>query len=365
METSKVLSFPIRKVRDSNLELLRILSMLIIIAHHYVVNSTVTECWDYGNITFNMVFLQLAGFGGKMAINVFVLISAYFMCTQTVTWKRILKLLCVVWFYAIIINPVLHLAGYQTLSPYTPFHILFGLFSSTGREFVASFLVFYVLVPVLNQLRKQLSQRQHLALTLFLVLVFSLFYTFLKARSACSYVGWYITLYFIAAYIRLYPNKYTNSSMLALGGVVLSLLSIWGYILAADFFGSRPQNREVYFLCIDSQKIGALLLSLSLFILFKNIRMKPRRFINTLAASAFGVLLIHANSNAMRTWLWQDFLGVPEYYTSDCLPWHCIVSVVGIYLVCAGIDYLRRRYVEKHLMRLIGRLPFADKPCLM
>lgn len=339
--------------------------MLIIIAHHYVVNSTVTQAWDYGHITFNMVFLQLAGFGGKMAINVFVLISAYFMCTQTVAWKRILKLLCTVWLYALLINPILHFAGYHTLTLYTPFHILFGLFTSTGREFVASFLVFYMLVPVLNTLREQLSQKQHLSLTLFLILVFSLFYTFLKATAACSYVGWYITLYFLASYIRLYPNRWTQSVPLDLCGTILSLLGIWGYILAADYFGSRPQGRDIYFLCIDSQKVGALVLALSLFLLFKNIQLKPSRIINTLAASAFGVLLIHANSNAMRTWLWQDFLRVPEQYTSDYLPLHWLASVVGIYLVCAGIDYLRIRYVERRLLRLVGRLPFADKACLL
>lgn len=32
--------------RDSNLELFRILSMLVIVAHHYVVNSGLLECID-------------------------------------------------------------------------------------------------------------------------------------------------------------------------------------------------------------------------------------------------------------------------------------------------------------------------------
>lgn len=67
----------------------------------------------------------------------------------------------------------------------------------------------------------------------------------------------------------------------------------------------------------------------------------------------------------MRTWLWQDFLRVPEQYTSDYLPLHWLASVVGIYLVCAGIDYLRIRYVEGRLLRLVDKLPFAHSACLM
>lgn len=33
-----------KKVRDSNIELLRIIMMLVIIAHHYIVNSGVIQC---------------------------------------------------------------------------------------------------------------------------------------------------------------------------------------------------------------------------------------------------------------------------------------------------------------------------------
>ncbi|MEG0485362.1 MAG: hypothetical protein RR576_07935 [Oscillospiraceae bacterium] len=51
--------------RASNLELFRILLMLMIIAHHYVVNSGLTELYNFQNITPNMIFLQLFGWGGE------------------------------------------------------------------------------------------------------------------------------------------------------------------------------------------------------------------------------------------------------------------------------------------------------------
>lgn len=88
------------KERSSNLEILRIVAMLIIIAHHYVVNSGIVQLYDYSNITANMIFLQFFGFGGKMAINIFVLISSYFMCQYKLTWKKVLKLYLEVKFYA-------------------------------------------------------------------------------------------------------------------------------------------------------------------------------------------------------------------------------------------------------------------------
>ena len=65
--------------RDSNFELFRIILMLAIVAHHYVVNSGLTGLYDFNNITGNMVFLQLFGFAGKIGINCFVFITGYFM----------------------------------------------------------------------------------------------------------------------------------------------------------------------------------------------------------------------------------------------------------------------------------------------
>ena len=91
------------KSRSSNLELLRIVAMLLIIAHHFVVNSGVTNCYDFSHITPNMVFLQLWGMWGKTAINVFVMISGYFMCTSKLTVKRFGKVYLEAKFYKIII----------------------------------------------------------------------------------------------------------------------------------------------------------------------------------------------------------------------------------------------------------------------
>lgn len=45
------------------------------------------------------------------------------------------------------------------------------------------------------------------------------------------------------------------------------------------------------------------LLAVFAFLMFKNIQIPYNKGINTVAASTFGVLLIHANSDAMRKWL--------------------------------------------------------------
>ena len=52
-------------VRSSNLELFRILLMLMIIAHHYVVNSEIADFFNPTHPTANMLFMTLYGWGGE------------------------------------------------------------------------------------------------------------------------------------------------------------------------------------------------------------------------------------------------------------------------------------------------------------
>ena len=82
--------------RKSNIELLRIIMMFSIVAHHYVINSGLMDAFDTGiasKASLNYVFLSLWGMWGKTGINVFILISGYFMCTSSLTIRRYCKIL--------------------------------------------------------------------------------------------------------------------------------------------------------------------------------------------------------------------------------------------------------------------------------
>ena len=54
-----------KRTRNSNIELLRIIMMVVIVAHHYVVNSGITDLYEPKNVNMNMIFTQLVGGGEK------------------------------------------------------------------------------------------------------------------------------------------------------------------------------------------------------------------------------------------------------------------------------------------------------------
>ena len=63
--------------RQSNIELLRIVAMLLIIAHHFSLHGGFV--FSTASITVNRLWIQFIQIGGEIGINVFVLISGYFL----------------------------------------------------------------------------------------------------------------------------------------------------------------------------------------------------------------------------------------------------------------------------------------------
>ncbi len=98
----------------------------------------------------------------------------------------------------------------------------------------------------------------------------------------------------------------------------------------------------------------AVITAVCSFMYFKDLQIKQSKLINVVAASTFGVLLIHANSNTMRQWLWRDTLDNVGAYVSPYIILHALVSVVVIFILCILIDYLRIRWVEKPLFGWIN-----------
>ena len=88
-----------KKVRDSNLELMRVVCMVIIVLSHYVYHGGLL----YEELSTNQIFAQLLKTGGKLGVTCFVLISAYFLVDSKFDIRNVLKLCLQIIFYSIIL----------------------------------------------------------------------------------------------------------------------------------------------------------------------------------------------------------------------------------------------------------------------
>ena len=343
-------SAPSCKERNSNLELYRIIVMLLIVAHHYVVNSGLMSVMKEEPLHIQSIFLYLFGMWGKTGINCFVMITSYFMCKSHISLRKFMKLLLEVYFYNVVITGIFLLTGYARPSFSTVFYALVPI-QSFGVNFVACFMLFYLLIPFLNLLIQAMSSKLHLRLVLLCLLVYSVIGTIPKITLGVNYVSWFVLLYFIASYIRLYgfPIKISNRNWgwLTLLSILISMASVVFMAWLSTVFVNK--NIPVFWFVADSNHIMALVTALCSFMFFKDLKIGYSKLINMIGASTFGVLLIHANSDIMRQWLWQDILNNVCQYGTNTMVLHAILSVIAIFVVCILIDMLRMRFVEKPL----------------
>ena len=340
--------------RSSNLELYRVIVMLLIIAHHYVVNSGLEEVMSLQPTSSKSIFLYLFGMWGKTGINCFVMITGYFMCKSSITLKKFLKLLLEVEFYNIVINLLFVLTGYESYTIKEWLMILWPI-ESIGDGFVSCFLMFYLFIPFLNVLVQNLNKRMHLHLLMLCLFIYTILGTSNYIPVRMNYVIWFCVLYILASYIRLYgldwKGKSINWGIMTSLSIVVSMASVIVLLFFTEYI---RKTVPVYYFVTDSNKIMAVITAVCSFMYFKDLQIKQSKLINVVAASTFGVLLIHANSNTMRQWLWRDTLDNVGAYVSPYIILHALVSVVVIFILCILIDYLRIRWVEKPLFGWIN-----------
>lgn len=339
--------------RSSNLELYRIIVMLLIIAHHYVVNSGLLDLMNQDIQSSNTTFFSLFGAWGKTGINCFVLITGYFMCTSQITLRKFLKLLLWVLTYSVLITTTFIICAY------TPNGVLRMIYEaiplkSLESGFTSCFIVFYLCIPFLNLLLKTLTKRQHQWLILLLLFIYTFHGSVPKLMSvSMNYVSWFSVLYFIAAYLRLYPIKENNTKFWGYATLMSFALSAIGIVVLNYLqvkVGMDAQVKYSFKLVEDSNAFLALTNGITSFMLFKSLRISNSNLINTIAASAFGVLLIHANSNTMRQWLWQDIVDCVGHFDTPYYWLYAVGCVLVIYAVCTLIDYIRIKTIETPLL---------------
>ncbi len=342
------------KQRESGIELFRIITMLIIVAHHYFVNSGLSKI-VYENPTFaiNNVFLLIFGWGGKTGINCFVIITGYFMCTSNITLKKYLKLILCVEFYKITILFIFVITGVQDVSFKSVFKSILPI-TSVKDGFTSAYLCFFLFIPFLNILITNMNKKTHLTLIALCIGIYSILGA-LPIPVTFNYITWFSVIYVIGAYLRLYPEWWFNKKSIWGIASVFSLILSWCSVIVGLYVYIKYHKNVCYWFISDSNKPLAVITSICSFMFFKNINIGYKKTINRIAASAFGVLLIHANSSTMRQWLWVDTFKNVKFYNSHMLYLHAFGSVCLIYFICTLIDMMRIKCIEIPFLKLYDK----------
>ncbi len=349
-----------KKTRETNLELLRIVSMFLIIVHHCIIHGGGYAHTEGSNRIISYALIP----GGKLGFTAFLALSTWFLVDQTFRATRFLKVYLEVLFYSVLFTGVSAIFGAtlkinQWISVFLPIN-------GNIHGFASTYLVFYLLIPFLNKAARHINRKQ----TLFLVclLAYVQVGSYLIGQFAKYYppfrseITLFVLFYFISLYLKRYlPLKEENrKKTLAVSSIIF--LFCWAFVfvtwILSDYESTNGIHRFLSSFCGDESSVIFIVGGYAMFFFFKSLKMPHVRWVNYLAKTMFGILLIH-DHNFFRYVLWPQIIHAASWYNS---PWFLLIVLVvslAVFLACAAIDLFRGGVLEKYVFKI----PFLQKFC--
>lgn len=323
-----------QRERQSNMELLRIVSMMMVLAVHLdgaslglpdlggnPAGATARDWWRLA-----VEALAITG------VNCFTMISGYFGIRLTVRGAVRFLLMCA--FYSVGIYSVLApLAGSFTWQGWAESWLVL---THTDLWYVPAYFMLMIVSPVLNAGLDSLGRRQYawlLALSALLTVWAGWWWG--RAFNPTGYTAWQLVLvYAVARYVRRFGRRPRRRvSAVVFVAATLCIVADACYDLPRAYAYNSP---------------FVLVATVALFMLFRGMEFRSA-FVNRMASGAFAVYLIHKNPL-----IWGGVIKRASAAAWDALPlWEfsllMLAAMAAIYAVCMAVDLVRRR-----LFALIG-----------
>lgn len=348
-----------RQERNSSIELLRIISMIMITFHHFAVHGGFV--WSANEVTIPHFWYNLISMGGKIGVDVFILISGYFLIDSRgglFNFKRVIKIWGQVFFYLILFYLLFCGFGLCDFHVKTLIKACFP-FAFDFWWFASTYFVLYLLHPFINKMLNSFDKKTYQAFLFLTVFCWSVIPTFVKSQYQGNSLLWFITLYAIAGYAKRFGfNEKIHTKHYFMLFILFSVIT---YLTSAVFtiLGAKNEKFAIYTTCFYGQeKLTILLISLTLFMAFATLRFKYSKLINTIASATFGVYLIHDNC-LVRPFLWREVFKNYEYQNSKMIIVYSIGVVVLVYVVCTIIDLIRQLVFEKMYLNIVNKYSHA------
>lgn len=321
--------------------------MLFIIMHHAVVHGGGLGMEPCTNRWIAYLFYP----GGKICFDAFICISAWFLADGRFKAERFVK----GWLEVLLYSVATTLAAVILGAQLSGWEIFSAFLPITGgvQGYAQTYLAFYLLMPLLSKVSANMTkkQNQYTLLVLSIFVFLSRFMSFMvwSEQSAYSRLGLFIFIYFIMLYFKRNPLKILSNTAAMLIVFLFSWGALFGISVAGLKFPELGVWKYISILNLDEGGVLNLLGGISFFFFFNSIRMPSVKFINYIGGTTFAVILIH-DGHFFRNWTWS-LVRSTEWFYSPVYFLLVPLCAVCIYAVCAVIDLLRKRFLERPLFR--------------
>ena len=335
--------------RNSNYELLRIVAMCGVIILHYCGYGGAVEYAQ--NEFWNLRFLRFMQSICSCCVDLFLMISGYFLCT---TDKRSLKKIILLFIQVILFNMSFYLgSAFFGINKFDTREFL--IFCVPDNYFVVMYSALYILSPYINIILNNLNKEQLKRFVFSYFIIFSMWDCFVDLTGSVFRIEWrglstisvqgsqngfnivnFVTIYLIASYIRKTRLKVECKKL------------VWGIaalVFAIYAWSSIEYKMEWTSISKSYDNPLVILLATAVFLLLSNISFSSK-LINELARASFTCFLFHQPFMA--------YIGVKKAVQNNfgTMSAHLMISVIMLYFVSYAV-YKIYDYGMKIVSRVI------------
>lgn len=344
--------------RYSNLELLRIIAMLFVIIVHYN-NKADGKAFFYTEaMPLHYQILLCFEMLAICSVNIFVMISGYFLCTSSqVRITKIIRLYIDVVFFSVFRYVLYCILGDTTFTLIDFLRRFIPL-----SWYVAVYSGLYLISPYLNQILLNRSRSQFHLLLLVFFFVLSIWPSGIELLSKFggfspnslnpisshgSGDGYtlvnFILLYFFGAYFRLHENQNKSFKQVIYALLVYIGCVALNTVYANIFFGRATSYCNPL----------VIIQTISIFVAFQNISIRSK-LINNIAKCSFGVYLMHS--------FFFQYIHIEHQVTGNpfLIPIYVTISAMLIYAASALIYWVYQKICSPAFELIQRKLSFLS-----
>lgn len=343
-----------KSVRESNMELLRIVAMYMILVYHVVFY----ELYDYR--ANDPVFASLVTVL-HIGVPLFVLISGYFGIKPTL--KGFLKLYLALLFYNLLFYAIRCLLGDVQFS-LKPFVKLFFPFSIGKRWwFFKVYLMLYLISPVVNYYRDKTGGGKLLLVSGVLTFYWGWFAhhpSLLDGKNVVNFIFLYMLGHWLHTMVDTRGGRIQNRIW-----YIIAYLAVAGGIGAFLFFANENMQNILKRICYGYNSPVLILMSILFFLVFTTFKFK-NKIVNWIGISTLAVYCVHENNYFFRNEWYAYF---EELYLSgtNAFPFILLGACACLFILCILLDKVRdmvtrplinpiESFLMKHSQKYVDRL---------
>jgi len=300
----------VKKTRDSNIELLRIVAMMMIIMHHLVYHTGV-----YKIIGEKHFIISIMLSGGKIAVVVYILIMGYYSKKSRFNIVRPINIIIKVIIYSIIFMCIFNFENIKN----------FSLKEFMQYWFINVWLLLFMIEPIIKICENKLPKTIKRIIFVWMTILFIL--PNVHLNDIQSFIYFYLCgRHFLHKIVEEFDNQKLN---------ILILIILYVFIVAKRM--ELAQN-----------SITTGVTAITLFTIFANIKIKSK-IINNVAKHTLGVYLIHDNKYVEDNII-VNGLNIQKMYYTNYFYIYTLGIGVAIFVVCSIIDFIISKIIAKIIL---------------